>query len=152
MMNKPEQVLIDALNHPDWEGLSCECGHYEEGEHICLKCFRESALKQYAKQKREWPDKETVIKAAELEFQSIGSPQIQDMAVHGFRSGVEWVKSYISTQGKSEADRKVVRVLEYCKPHINQMWAATIVGILLDCDFMDAHSALNTQGESEESK
>lgn len=37
---------------------------------------------------------------------------------------------------------KIVKVLDYCKPHLDKMWAATIVGILLDCDFRDAKVTL----------
>lgn len=33
-------------------------------------------------------------------------------------------------------------VLDYCKPHLAQMWAATIVGKLLQCDFRDAKAEL----------
>ena len=28
-------------------------------------------------------------------------------------------------------------VLKYCEPHLDQMWAASIAGILLGCDFRD---------------
>lgn len=37
---------------------------------------------------------------------------------------------------------KAIEILEYCRPHIKQMWAATIVGIILGCDFKDSESAL----------
>ncbi len=33
-------------------------------------------------------------------------------------------------------------ILKYCEPHLDLMWAASIVGIVLDCDFRDAKSAL----------
>ena len=32
---------------------------------------------------------------------------------------------------------KLKAILEYCKPYTNLMWAATISGIILDCDFRD---------------
>lgn len=32
---------------------------------------------------------------------------------------------------------KEVEILEYCYPHCQQMWAATIMGIILGCDFRD---------------
>jgi len=41
-----------------------------------------------------------------------------------------------------KARRPVREVFEYCKPHLSSMWAAQIVGILLECDFRDAASAL----------
>lgn len=33
-------------------------------------------------------------------------------------------------------------ILEYCRPHTDQMWAAKIVSIILGCDFRDATPAL----------
>lgn len=38
-------------------------------------------------------------------------------------------------------------ILEYCKPHLDQMWAAHISGILLEKDFRDAAAVL-TKGEA----
>lgn len=34
------------------------------------------------------------------------------------------------------------QILLYCKGHTEQMWAATIVSILLDCDFRDSALAI----------
>jgi len=39
-----------------------------------------------------------------------------------------------------EAQRQAI--LEYCQPHLDQMWASTIAGILLECDFRDAKQKL----------
>ena len=33
-------------------------------------------------------------------------------------------------------------ILIYCEPHMDQMWAASIVGILLECEFRDAKNEL----------
>jgi hypothetical protein len=33
-------------------------------------------------------------------------------------------------------------ILEYCRPHTDQMWAAKIVSIILGCDFRDATPAI----------
>lgn len=33
-------------------------------------------------------------------------------------------------------------ILEYCEPHLAHMWAATIVGMILGCDFRDSAEAL----------
>jgi hypothetical protein len=33
---------------------------------------------------------------------------------------------------------KAKAVFEYCEPHLDQMWAARVCGILLGCDFKDA--------------
>ena len=35
-------------------------------------------------------------------------------------------------------EQKAQDILEYCRPHLDQMWAAVIVGIILGCDFRDA--------------
>lgn len=32
---------------------------------------------------------------------------------------------------------KVKAIIEYCEPHLEQMWAARVIGILLGCDFRD---------------
>lgn len=36
-----------------------------------------------------------------------------------------------------EFDSKVVEILTYCRPHVDEMWAAKICSVLLDCDFRD---------------
>lgn len=33
-------------------------------------------------------------------------------------------------------------VLKYCEPHLDKMWAASIVGTLLGCDFRDSKDHL----------
>jgi hypothetical protein len=37
---------------------------------------------------------------------------------------------------------KINRVLIYCEKHLDLMWAATIVGELLECDFKDSKEQL----------
>lgn len=37
--------------------------------------------------------------------------------------------------------KKREEVIRYCLPHVEMMWAASIIGILLDCDFRDAKQA-----------
>lgn len=41
---------------------------------------------------------------------------------------------------EEHADFEIKRklVIEYCYPHLEQMWAARIVGILLGCSFKDS--------------
>jgi hypothetical protein len=42
-----------------------------------------------------------------------------------------------------QEDMKVILpVLKYCEPHLDQMWAASIVGMLLNCDFRDSQIKL----------
>lgn len=42
---------------------------------------------------------------------------------------------------------RIIGVLEYCKPHLAQIWASRIVGILLNCDFKDAKNELARKAE-----
>lgn len=37
---------------------------------------------------------------------------------------------------------EVMEILEYCRPHIDQMWASRILGIILKCEFRDSDLAL----------
>lgn len=39
---------------------------------------------------------------------------------------------------------KIDEVLRYCEPHIQEMWAARISGILLGCDFKDVKTHLES--------
>ena len=39
---------------------------------------------------------------------------------------------------------QVKEILLYCRPHLDKMWAASIVSMLLDCDFRDAKEKAET--------
>lgn len=54
-----------------------------------------------------------------------------------FKAGAEWEK------GQNEGNKKELEIFEYCLPHLDQMWAATILGIILGCDFRDVKTALD---------
>jgi len=41
---------------------------------------------------------------------------------------------------------KELQIIEYCRPELEHMWASTIIGIILDCDFRDADSELRKRG------
>lgn len=43
--------------------------------------------------------------------------------------------------------KAINEVLEYCEPHLDDMWAARIVGCLLNCDFRDAKEQLKKLNE-----
>lgn len=43
---------------------------------------------------------------------------------------------------QSIVQKRTNEVLAYCKPHLNNMWAAQVVGILLGCDFKDSRQYL----------
>ena len=45
-------------------------------------------------------------------------------------------KEEIKVKNDQERIREVV---EYCYEHLDKMWAANIVGVLLDCDFRDSN-------------
>lgn len=38
-------------------------------------------------------------------------------------------------------------IIEYCEPHLEMMWAARIVGILLNCDFRSCKAELKKYRE-----
>lgn len=89
-------------------------------------------------------DKEK-IEQASLEFRQNSSdtefPLLTQLinSVHrevrdGFKAGIQW-----RDQNPSP---KVLAVLDYCEPHLDKMWAAAIVGILLNCDFRNAKEHL----------
>lgn len=41
------------------------------------------------------------------------------------------------------------KILNYCRPHVHMMWAASIVSIILDCDFKDAKTELDRHDNRE---
>lgn len=48
-------------------------------------------------------------------------------------------KMYDTIQSQlTEARERLDRIVKYCEPNTEFMWAASIVGIALDCDFRDA--------------
>jgi hypothetical protein len=63
----------------------------------------------------------------------------QKISFHEIIQGIEVVE-------KSEYDKQkyaIDTVLRYCMPHLEYMWAANIVGIILGCDFRDCKQELN---------
>lgn len=38
---------------------------------------------------------------------------------------------------KKKLTKEQIEILVYCKPHLQQMWAAYITSIILGCDFQD---------------
>ena len=42
----------------------------------------------------------------------------------------------------AEYQLKEIEILNYCIPHMDHMWAATVASIILGCDFRDAKAAL----------
>lgn len=41
---------------------------------------------------------------------------------------------------------RILEAIKYCEPHVDNMWAATVVAILLDCDFRDVKQKLAALG------
>lgn len=41
-----------------------------------------------------------------------------------------------------EERRKAMKVLDYCKGKTDMMWAATVVGLLIDCDYRESPDRL----------
>jgi hypothetical protein len=44
--------------------------------------------------------------------------------------------------GRAEMPKKIEEIVNYCSPHLDEMWAARIVSILIGCDFRDASGEL----------
>ncbi len=47
-------------------------------------------------------------------------------------------------------EERIKDVLHYCEPHIDQMWASVVVGMLLDCDFREAAHKLRVLRDTHE--
>lgn len=56
---------------------------------------------------------------------------------------MEFYSGFIDDFSEDDLESKIDKVLLYCRPYIDQMWAAKIVGILTDTDFRDAKETLN---------
>lgn len=56
----------------------------------------------------------------------------------GFTAGA-W---YVYLIAQDEQKKLLDDVIKYCEPHLEQMWAARIVGIILNCDFRDCRSEI----------
>lgn len=48
-----------------------------------------------------------------------------------------------------QLNERIDQVLRYCEPHLDKMWAAAVVGGLLDCDFRDADKAIRNRFQRE---
>lgn len=61
----------------------------------------------------------------------------------------QWLNDRITNQGQfiAEYQLREIEILNYCGPHLDQMWAASIVGIILGCDFKDAKAAFQKRLE-----
>lgn len=42
----------------------------------------------------------------------------------------------------SHYEAQNLEILEYCRPHLDQMWAAKIASIILDCDFRETKTVI----------
>ena len=72
-------------------------------------------------------------------------PKPNSMVDNGnlFFACATYQSAYKKLQAELMQEReKANEILKYCKPHVDQMWAACIVGIILNCDFRDAKSEL----------
>jgi hypothetical protein len=57
------------------------------------------------------------------------------------RVGIELI-SLLEGEQRQELTSKFNQIIEYCSQYPDQMWAATIAGIILEKDFRDAATAL----------
>lgn len=44
---------------------------------------------------------------------------------------------------------KLEAIMRYLKPHLRQMWAARIAGIIMDCDFRDVQAKMREKRKEE---
>lgn len=56
--------------------------------------------------------------------------------------GIPTSKMNLKLKELQDFEVKIKAVIQYCEPHLDNMWAARIVGTLLGCDFRDAKEAL----------
>lgn len=70
-----------------------------------------------------------------LECTSREHLQIHEMKHEGVYISKSYLKPEINTL-------RVRQAIEYCRPHLDQMWAATIVGTLLGGDFRDCRQLI----------
>lgn len=61
----------------------------------------------------------------------------------------ERLNARIKNQGYfiAEYQLKQIEILNYCAPHMDEMWAAKVSSIILGCDFRDAKAALQKRIE-----
>jgi hypothetical protein len=48
------------------------------------------------------------------------------------------IKEIDGKKYKLKENSRFVDIVKYCAPHADNMWAAKIISIVLDCDFRDA--------------
>lgn len=56
---------------------------------------------------------------------------------------MEAYSGLVDGDDEQDIDLRIQEVLLYCKPHLDKMWAAKVVSILLDCDFRECKDVLN---------
>jgi hypothetical protein len=47
--NEALRVMAEVLSRPDMDGLDCDCGFYEDEEHVCIRCDALGTLHHVAK-------------------------------------------------------------------------------------------------------
>ena len=76
----------------------------------------------------------TAFSKALKEAQEIGLNNTPSEYVRGYEQGLK--------VGRAEMPKKIEEIVNYCAPHLDEMWAARIVSILIGCDFRDASGEL----------
>jgi hypothetical protein len=44
-----------------------------------------------------------------------------------------------------ELSKKLSSIIDYCQPHLDEMWAASTIGTILECSFRDSKETLKTK-------
>jgi hypothetical protein len=71
-----------------------------------------------------------------LNKKSLGEKQTKTLSIEN----MAWMK--IVEHELPRYPLSIRNVLNYCEPHTEQMWAAYIIGLILDCDFRDSKQEL----------
>lgn len=82
--------------------------------------------------------------AAELESMKKERDEMRQQMLEAVAGRNQWRSDHLKiaklTKAKDSNELKIriAKVVKYCQPYVNMMWASRIIGILLDCDFRDA--------------
>lgn len=103
---------------------------------------REAAEKYLVKRFPSYENDKSVMHI-DVEVFNAGITHARSQPDSEFQKGVASVQSQLTG-----ARERLDRIVKYCEPHTDFMWAASIVGIALDCDFRDAKQKMGSVSDS----
>lgn len=134
MKLKTEQEIVDIAERKNYESFIEDerfIAGYTQAQQDLLASASESA--------------ESFIKRRDL-----GSLDVHKAYANGVKAS--FIHARLSHAKKMQEKDEEIRdhlmktkaVIEYCEPHMDQMWASRVVGILLGCGFRDAKDNLKS--------